>query len=167
MEIKSFRIKNYRSIKDSGVCYLSGDNITILAGMNESGKTAILEALEDFNVDKAIREEAIPIQNPDAIPEIAVTFEIDKETLNNISDMINFKIKTTKSSNVEIIKKYPGEYFLSNESIRSLGIKDEQLTKKSKKKSQSITGEFWLSTRIFPDLVEYCQNQILTTSRIF
>jgi len=37
MEIKSFRIKNYRSIKDSGICYVSGDNITILAGkMNQA-----------------------------------------------------------------------------------------------------------------------------------
>ena len=57
MEIKSFRIKNFRSIKNSGICNLSGDNITIIAGMNESGKTAILEALEDFNEDKEIREE--------------------------------------------------------------------------------------------------------------
>jgi len=56
MEIKSFRIKNYRSIKDSGICYVSGDNITILAGKNESGKTAILEALEDFNTEREIRK---------------------------------------------------------------------------------------------------------------
>lgn len=127
MEVKSFRIKNYRSIKDSGVCYLSGDNITILAGKNESGKTAILEALEDFNKDKVIRDEAVPIQNQEAKPEIAVTFEINKKTLTVISDRINFKIETTKSHNVEIIKKYPNEFFLSNESLKSLGIKDEQL----------------------------------------
>jgi len=63
MEIKSFRIKNYRSIKDSGVCYMSGDNITILAGKNESGKTAILEALEDFNINRAIREDAVHIHH--------------------------------------------------------------------------------------------------------
>ena len=55
MEIRSFRIKNYRSIKDSGECYLSGDGVTILAGKNESGKTAILEALEDFDIEMKIR----------------------------------------------------------------------------------------------------------------
>ena len=129
MKPKSFRIKNYRSIKDSDVCYLSGDNLTILAGKNESGKTAILEALEDFNINKSIREEAIPIQNAEAKPEIVVTFEIDKETLTEISNRIKFRIKPTEARNVEIIKNYPNEYFLSNESLKSLGIKDKYLRK--------------------------------------
>lgn len=137
MEIKSFRIKNYRSIKDSGICYLSGDNITILAGKNESGKTAILEALEDFNTGKAIREEAIPIQNKELKPEIAVTFEICGETLQEIFNDMNFKIEATGSSDVEIIKKYPMDYLLSKESIKRLDIKCEQLLKRTQKE---ITG---------------------------
>ena len=37
MKVKKFRIKNYKSIVDSGDCYLS-DRITILAGKNESGE---------------------------------------------------------------------------------------------------------------------------------
>lgn len=130
MKPKSFRIKNYRSIKDSDVCYLSGDNLTILAGKNESGKTAILEALEDFNINKSIREEAIPVQNAEAKPEIVVTFEIDKETLTEISNRIKFRIKSTEARNVEIIKNYQNEYFLSNESLKSLGIKDKYLRKR-------------------------------------
>lgn len=133
MKPKSFGIKNYRSIKDSGVCYLSGDNITILAGKNESGKTAILEALEDFNKGKAIRDEAIPLQNQEATPEIAVTFEIDKETLAEIFNRMNLQIETAKSCEIAIIKKYPNEYFLSNESLKSLGIKDEHLRKNEQK----------------------------------
>ena len=137
MKIKSFRIKNYRSIKDSGVCYMSGDNITILAGKNESGKTAILEALEDFNTEKIIREKAVPIQSEKTKPEIAITFEIHKETLNEIFSEINFKAETSGSSDVEIIKKYPMEYLLSEESIKMLGIKDEQLLKRAQKE---ITG---------------------------
>ena len=110
MEIKSFRIKNYRSIKDSGPCYLSGDNITILAGKNESGKTAILEALEDFNTNKKIRNEAIHLHHPDAKPEIAITFDIDEETLNKIFHKIGLEKETTKPVNIEFIKKYPNEY---------------------------------------------------------
>lgn len=50
MRVKSFRVKNYKSIKDSGVCYAQPD-ITILAGKNESGKTALLQALRDFGKD--------------------------------------------------------------------------------------------------------------------
>ena len=79
MKIKSFRIKNYRSIEDSGICYLSGDNVTILAGKNESGKTSILEALEDFDTDRQIRNEAVPLHHIGAIPEIALTFELDEK----------------------------------------------------------------------------------------
>ena len=133
MQIKSFRIKNYCSIKDSGVCYMSGDKVTILAGKNESGKTAILEALEDFNTEKVIREEAVPIQSEETKPEIAVTFEIHKETLNEIFNEINCMVKTSESSEVEIIKKYPMEYLLSEEIIKMLGVKGKQPLEKAQK----------------------------------
>ncbi len=59
MKLKKFRIKNYKSIADSGDCYLT-DTVTIFAGKNESGKTSILEALEDFDTDEKIRESAKP-----------------------------------------------------------------------------------------------------------
>ena len=54
MKLTKFRIKNYKSIIDSGDCYFS-DKLTILAGKNESGKSSVLEALEDFHQDKTIR----------------------------------------------------------------------------------------------------------------
>ena len=41
MKLKTFRIKNIKSIIDSGVCHLASDNITIFAGQNESGKSAV------------------------------------------------------------------------------------------------------------------------------
>ncbi|HHI30855.1 MAG TPA: hypothetical protein ENL17_03995, partial [Candidatus Methanoperedenaceae archaeon] len=100
MRIKSFQIKNYRSIKNSGVCYLSGDNITILAGKNESGKTTILEALEDFNTGKNIREEAKPLHNQEATPEIAVTFEVDKAELDNLFNKIGVEHSVTKDTSI-------------------------------------------------------------------
>ena len=65
MKLEKFRIKNYKSIIDSGDCYLT-DTITIFAGKNESGKTSILEALEDFDTDKKIRESSRPIKNSPA-----------------------------------------------------------------------------------------------------
>ena len=49
MRLLNFRIKNYKSIADSKDVSLSElDNITILAGQNESGKSSILRALKDF-----------------------------------------------------------------------------------------------------------------------
>lgn len=47
MELKSFEISNFRSIKNLK-CVLS-PKITILAGRNEAGKTSILEALQALN----------------------------------------------------------------------------------------------------------------------
>jgi len=49
MKLKSFRIKNYKSIIDTKEVLLSSDeNITVLAGQNESGKSSVLEALNSF-----------------------------------------------------------------------------------------------------------------------
>ena len=118
MKIKYFRIKNYRSIRDSGICYLSGDNITILAGKNESGKTSILEALEDFNIEKPIREEAIPQQDDESIPKIIMTFEMDKTILKSIASNIQLKISETKNVDIEIVKIYPNSYSLTLESLK-------------------------------------------------
>lgn len=113
---RRFRIKNYRSIIDSDVCFLSGDSITILAGMNESGKTSILEALEDFNVDKSIREEAINIHSKDPKPEIGITFSISKEELKEIFDKLEFEDEVDNDIELEVWKQYPDKYILSNES---------------------------------------------------
>ena len=68
MKIVSFRINHYKSINDTGLCYLA-EGVTILAGRNESGKTSILEALEDFGVGRSIRQKAIPIHDDNAMPE--------------------------------------------------------------------------------------------------
>jgi predicted ATP-dependent endonuclease of OLD family len=48
MRLLKFRIKNFRSIVDSGWNTLSSDNITALIGQNESGKTSVLEGLYSF-----------------------------------------------------------------------------------------------------------------------
>ena len=88
--IECFEIKNYKSIKESEKCYLD-NQITILAGKNESGKTAILEALEDFNTDKNIREEAIPIYDKKLKPQIELTVKLNKKDLNKIGEKFGVK----------------------------------------------------------------------------
>jgi len=84
MRLLKFRIKNYKSIIDTGECELSKDNITILAGQNEAGKTAILEALRDFDIDKKISLEAKPDGREEANPEIECEFSIEKEDLDEV-----------------------------------------------------------------------------------
>lgn len=158
MEIKSFRIKNYRSIKDSGDCYLSGDNVTILAGKNEAGKTAILEALEDFDTEKTIRQEAIyypPEENEDSPPEIKITFTISKSEIIKISEANEFEYNK-KIDVVEIIKTYPDNYYLSQNTTEKLGIEIPDGTKveitKDRENLIEILKEVQLPHTNFPPL---------------
>src|SRR5947207_835028 len=48
MKVEKVKIRNFRCISDSGEIVVD-DHLTVLVGPNESGKTAILEALKCFN----------------------------------------------------------------------------------------------------------------------
>ena len=139
MKVKKFRIKNYKSIVDSGDCYLT-DTITILAGKNESGKTAILEALEDFNVGVSIREKAKPVQYSRKKPEISVTFTIEEEVVKYILDRVKApeSLKLKREIEFEIVKKFPNKYSIGEDTLRS-GIFD---TPKAKQ-SQTLLKKKW------------------------
>ncbi len=45
MRLSAFQIKNFRSIQDTGQCEISGEDVAVLVGQNEAGKTSILEGL--------------------------------------------------------------------------------------------------------------------------
>ena len=71
MNLQSFRIKNFRSIKDTGWQNFSPDNITGLIGQNEAGKTAILEALYSFPTAE-ISEDVL--RSDGSLPEVSCSF---------------------------------------------------------------------------------------------
>ena len=49
MRLSSFQIRNFKSVVDTGECHLSTtDNVLVLAGQNEAGKSAVIEALDFF-----------------------------------------------------------------------------------------------------------------------
>lgn len=110
IKLNKFRIKNYKSIIDSGDCYLA-NGITVLAGKNESGKSSILEALEDFDTEKEVRKDAVRIQN-DGEPEIILTFSIDYETLKDFQE--DLVIDKNKEVELVICKNFDNEYYLRN-----------------------------------------------------
>lgn len=117
-----FRITNYKSILDSGDCYFS-DGLSILAGKNESGKTSILEALEDFHQDNQIRDDAVPIGSEET-PEVSVTFEISSSDIDEILEKIG-KPTVGKDTQVTFTKSH-GEntYDLNNDSRKTLNIQN-------------------------------------------
>jgi predicted ATP-dependent endonuclease of OLD family len=75
MRLSAFRIRNFRSIVDTGWQYLSPDNITCLIGQNESGKTSVLEGLKAF-YSGVISEDVL--RSDLSMPEISCLFNIPK-----------------------------------------------------------------------------------------
>ena len=124
MELISFRIQNFKSIIDSGECYLAKD-ITIFAGKNESGKTNILEALEHFNVDKDFQDHHIPAHKDGIHPKLAITIKLlAKELPKYGSTDIIKKMSANDELELRIIKEYPRNYFLDEDSLFKLGLEE-------------------------------------------
>ena len=122
MKIKKFRIWNYKSIVDSLDCYPS-ERITIFAGMNEAGKTSILEALEDFDSQKKIRAGAISIENKGVKPSISVTFTVSSFDLQEMLEAIHFDNQTSYSTtDVCVQKDFPDKYSLEPKLLKALGL---------------------------------------------
>ncbi|HYL66971.1 MAG TPA: AAA family ATPase [Nitrosopumilaceae archaeon] len=102
MQLESFEIKNFRSIKHVK-CVLS-PQITILAGKNEAGKTTILQALEALNDDWQFKETDKPqhIEN-DGKFELKCTFKISEDE--KFLWLSKFTKDFTIKSNEVIIKR--------------------------------------------------------------
>lgn len=102
MELKSFKIRNFRGIKNAR-CVLS-PKITVLAGKNESGKTTILQALEALNEGWEFQETDRP-HNTEGEKRFSLTcnFTInDEEKKSLLSELgLDYSIK----SNEVVIKK--------------------------------------------------------------
>src|SRR6266566_551385 len=83
----AFRIQNYRNIDDSG--WIELERVTNLVGRNESGKTALLQALHKFNPATELRylpQREFPrdrftrdFKNPADWPVSSVKFKIEQE----------------------------------------------------------------------------------------
>lgn len=127
MKLHKFRIKNYKSIIDSGDCYAS-EGITILAGKNEAGKSSLLEALEDANQKREIRASAVPIGGNNLIPWIEIVYEIDKigvteiiekaEISKEARDLLYSTLKDTNTLTVQ--KTFPSTYALTFEPLTAI-----------------------------------------------
>lgn len=116
MKLTKFRIKNYKSIIDSGDCYFS-EKLTILAGKNESGKTSVLEALEDFHQDRTIRGEAKPIEG-DGVPEVSISFTIDSDDVNGLLEEVKAGTTVSKDTLITLTKKFGSKTYLIDEESR-------------------------------------------------
>jgi predicted ATP-dependent endonuclease of OLD family len=90
MKLKAFRIRNFRSIVDTGWQNISPDNITCLIGQNESGKTSVLEGLKVF-YSGLISEDVL--RSDLALPEVSCRFSIPKGWLVKVTDNPGTELK--------------------------------------------------------------------------
>ncbi len=87
MKATAFRVYDFKSIRNSGTCEFSGDGITVLAGQNESGKTALLTALRDFDGeegDEPTTQDYRPDGQFEAESRVAIRFELSAEELEEV-----------------------------------------------------------------------------------
>ncbi|HHP1041084.1 TPA: AAA family ATPase [Bacillus thuringiensis] len=105
MAIEWVRIKNFRSIQDSGEIYLQS-GLSVLAGKNESGKTNILRALNCFfNEGFSLDDYPENRESNDEIPTVEVCFRLEKEDSDSAQqsskNFIDYVIKKSADGKLE------------------------------------------------------------------
>lgn len=82
MRLKAFRVRNFKSVIDSGLTYLSVDHITTIIGQNESGKSALIEALDSY-FQGAILEKDIRHEDGQ-LPSVDCVYEADEAEIKTL-----------------------------------------------------------------------------------
>ena len=124
-----FRVKDFKSVQDSGV--IKCENITNLIGVNEAGKSNLLLALWKLNPARngeIIFTSDMPVEklaeyrtNPEKYYFIEAEFEIIKNDLiKNLSN--KFGIGKENFANVLVSRNYAGEYIVKFPKLEETGI---------------------------------------------
>jgi len=111
MKLIAFRIRNFRSIIDTGWQNLAFDNITTLIGQNESGKTSVLEGLKSFHDGQLIED---MLRSDLSMPEIYCRFSYEwKEMLNILQvQKIDPAVKSLlqEGDSISLIRRWDDEF---------------------------------------------------------
>ena len=110
MKLTKVCIKNYKCIHDSTEFDI--DDVTCLVGKNESGKTAILEALHKFNpTDPSILfnpQSDYPIEDPEKHKQVVVeaTFSLEQEDIESIEYIFRCKCVEDNKPTITLSSSY-------------------------------------------------------------
>ncbi len=96
MILKTFHIKNFKSIIDSGIISFEKNNILVLAGQNESGKSAILQALDYFNLGKSEKHDRLYARSDAGGAWVSCTYELTDDDINYLQAQSEDKPELTK-----------------------------------------------------------------------
>ena len=78
MRLNGFSIENFRSIQKSGWCGISSEDVAVLVGQNEAGKSSILEALMAFQTHKLDQND---LRSDDSSPKVACEYLVTADEL--------------------------------------------------------------------------------------
>ena len=140
MKLIGFKIKNVKSIKDTGWCHLSDhDNITVFAGQNEAGKSAILEGLNFFRNGANPEFERLSKRNDGTFPYVECEFQIEDNDLEADPDVANIvgKFGRVKLSRGDETKPDYEQIQLSSETLESVNIEIEKAIEQVSKKTDT------------------------------
>lgn len=145
MKLLSFRIKNYRSVNDSGV--IEGGDCVALVGRNESGKTNLLLALESLNPpDREIQKLSFVKDFPrdraktdfsEDLEVVETTWELTEQERKQLAEIFPRSKDTTK---VSISRKYRDTRYVGFEPLLPLQVERESIEQAFTKIRQSISG---------------------------
>lgn len=129
MTLKRFRVKNFRSIMDSG--WIDCDDVTSLVGINEAGKSNVILALWklrpvrdgeiDLLHDMPTKEYSSWRSIPEEIVFISADFELDSTLVDKVVTLC--KCDRDAAAIVNIQRQYDGKYLVSFPNYR----KDESI----------------------------------------
>ncbi|WP_163093569.1 ATP-dependent nuclease [Bacillus cereus] len=157
MKVNYVRVKNFRSISDTGNIYLD-NNLTVLAGKNESGKSNVLKALEAFNNNK-FTEDDLPegfhngtFEDVLDVPEVSVCLNFDRdEVFEKLLFNDNFKFYSDLDSLDLIVTRYGGNRIGNLEG----SLYDSIFNNKDTKKIESSFNEYLSNLGMIEDELFY------------
>jgi len=128
MRIKKVRVRNFRSIIDTGEISLD-EKITILLGKNEQGKTNFLKALESFGKEYKYEDDDLSYlvtheRGLHQIPIITIWFELNDD-VKKILSSINEEFE--EQTEVVITKYFDGHYEIERPDLGNIQSKINEL----------------------------------------
>lgn len=165
MILKKFQVKNFKSVIDSGVVSFEKTNILVLAGQNESGKSAILQALDYFNLGKSEKHDRLYARSDAGGAYVSCTYELTDDDINYLQAQTENKPELTKYLTENRVvtlcrgdtdeSKQDHELRVSQDTINMLGEIFE--------KEPDTPGE----KKTWPGLTEFCNELISESLRTY
>jgi predicted ATPase len=97
MRLVSFQVHNFRSILDCGRCEISAEDVAVLIGQNEAGKSSLLEALMAFQNGKL---DINDLRSDGSYPSVMCEYDVSAEELKNWFTSINTAVERDEFSDL-------------------------------------------------------------------